>query len=719
MTRFDIKPVNWLRRKAAAMLDPTRNQSGAIARAVRESQHMGPWDPVLSAWEPRSINPYLYEALKEAVPMLDGGIASMVTLDGLLRVEGGNDRVVSIIEEWMENIPVNDLECGYQAMYESQGDEMYEQGFAVVEFIYDDRGRDVVGLRTADSKGIGFVRADDRLHVMCRPPGNHADHRRDGLSNIQDILRGCATGESALSALRGAGAVELDPRKLVFAVRRPEADNPYGTSILRSLPFVAQIIVRMQSATSQIWSRFGDPSFHVSYKTGNRTVTQEQAMQRAQTIANDLSKAISAKAQGNSVDLATGVGKDDDISIDVVGAKGEELEIEMPARHMIEQIVAGFGIPAWMLGVSWAQAAGIAEPQVELVLQASKTRFQRRLPGLQRPVEAMLRARGITWRKGDWELVQHLPNLGDEVKRAQAGFLRAQTAMMGGDGGTDGTAPRGIDNGLRGSRQHGGHKHRRKAPGDDTEDDGAGEPWADPDPELPRIEAATIVAMLAQWHGLRDDLLSALGLSAEGKSSGDWAFPQPLLADLLALGNMRTTPLAAALQVGIDDIIAAGLASAGLELSVDFDDPLVAAGIAKRRRAVAAEFARDGLAAVRDGMARQYSTRIVAALASGEFDGLNGFEVARRLRARFDGGEYNWERLAISELAAAHGESKLQMYAEAGLTQYDWLPANDGSVCPTCLGHADAGPYDTASDDSPRPVRDSHPLCRCTVAVHV
>lgn len=720
MIHFASKPIYWFRRKAAEMLDPTRNQGGAIGAAMRQSRHMGAWDPVLSAWEPRSINPWLYEALKEAVPMLDGGIASMVNLDGVLEVQGGNDRLVGIIEDWMANVPVNDLECGFQAMYESQGDEMYEQGFGIVEFIYDAKGRDVIGLRTADSKGIGFVRDSDRLRVMYRPPGHSGDLRSDGLSNVQDILRGGVHGHAAVQALRDAGAVELDPRQLVFAIRRPEADNPYGTSILRSLPFVAQIIVRLQNSTARIWERFGDPSFHVAYKTGNRSVTHTEAMGRAQTIAKDLSKAIATKVTGNSVDLATGVGKDDEISIEVLGANGEALEIEMPARHMIEQVVAAFGIPAWMIGVSWSQPAGIAEPQVELVLQGSQTRFVRRRPGLHRPIEAMLRARGLTWKKGDWELVQRLPNLHDEVKRAQAGFLRAQTAMMGGDGGDAGTTPaggpRGVDNNLRTGRQAGGHKHARKGEGDDAEDDGAGEPWADSDPELPRIEAAARTGMLAEWRGLREAVIVVLGLAA---ADVVFRFGDSHLTDLLTLGNQRVNPLAAALQRGVRDVVDRGLASAGIEISANFDDPLVAAGIARRRSELANEFRREGLVLVRDGFARQYATRIVAALASGEFDGLNADVVAQLLRDRFGGGEYNWERLAASELARAHGDAKLSMYAEFGLTQYDWLVANDGSVCAICTGHAAAGPYDIASESAPRPVRDSHPLCRCTVAAHV
>ena len=60
------------------------------------------------------------------------------------------------------------------------------------------------------------------------------------------------------------------------------------------------------------------------------------------------------------------------------------------------------------------------------------------------------RSRGRTWKPGDWELTQTLPNLMDEAKRAQADFLRAQTALMLNQSGQAEVEPgQGIDNGLR------------------------------------------------------------------------------------------------------------------------------------------------------------------------------------------------------------------------------------------------------------------------------
>ena len=157
--------------------DPTRNQGGAIARSTHDAAPMGPWSTVLGAWQPRHADPWLYEALREAVPVLDGGIARMVTMDGIVDVEGQNQKLVDEIREWMRTVPVNDVESGYQAFYASMGDEHYEQGIGVGEFVYDAKGRDVVGLRVADSKGIVFVR--EAGGSVCDLAGRRTVYNRD------------------------------------------------------------------------------------------------------------------------------------------------------------------------------------------------------------------------------------------------------------------------------------------------------------------------------------------------------------------------------------------------------------------------------------------------------------------------------------------------------------------------------------------------------------
>ena len=705
----DFWPSEWslsVRRKEA----PT---GGNINAAIRDAESMGAWSGILGKWQPRSRSPYLLEALREALPILDGGINRLVTLDGILAVEGGNDKLVQEIEEWMRNVPVNDLETGYQAFYSSHSAEHYEQGVGVGEMVYDARGREVVGLRVADSKGVVFARHDGLLRTYYRPPDAERDLRPDGLGTVEQLLRGSVRGDFR-SGMHALGYVELNPQQLVYALHKPEADNPYGTSILRSLPFVAQILLKMENATGRVWTRFGDPIFRVHYGTKNRQITGDEALRRANKIKADLATGLLAKERGNSMDLATAAAADDTIEISVVGADGEELEIEQPARHLLEQVVAGFGLPPWMLGITWSQAAGIGEQQSVVVLQESETRFAVRKPQLQRPIEAMLRARGRTWKPGDWELVQVLPNLMDVQKRAQAGFLQAQTALMLGNSGQAVVppTPRGIDNNLRTARRH--RPSKAKAAGESDEE---GEPWAESDPALPTIEADTQAALLLEWSRLEVDALAALGLSPPGDEP--FAMHGDQVVALLSLGEARIAPMAADLLEGQLDAWDRGVRNAAADLPPVksakglLDEPAVAEAVARMRERVRAELARTGLQLVRDGIARTYRDRIVAALSSGEFDGWNPVNVAEELQRRFDGGDYNWERLARSEIAMAQSDGKLDLYHEQVITLVDYVTVGDSLVSPVCRELADAGPY--TLDKAPVPVRDSHPNCRCTL----
>lgn len=713
---MNLNPLSRFLRK---FTDPSRNQDGMVALSMRASQPEGAWSSLFDEWEPRAVSPYLYEALKEAIPMLDGGLGCLVMLDGILEVEGGNDALVAEITEWLENVPVNDSEVGYQAAYSGWLEELYEQGHGVMEFVMDAKGRDVVGLRVADSKGTGFMRDTDRMRMFYRAPSNAGAHRPDGLDGVENLLRGSVRGQVHAAALGDVGYVELDPRQLVIGINRPEADNPYGTSMLRSLPFVAQILLRLQNSTGRVWERFGDPSYHVSYKAGSRQVDSAEAKRRADSIVRDIGIAMAAKSRGNSADIATGVGRDDEITVEIIGAKGEELQIEMPARHMIEQIVAQFGFPAWMLGVSWAQPSGLGEPQSELVLQGARTRFAKRKAALARPIEAMLRGRGRRWKAGDWRLVQRLPSLHDEVKRAQAMFLTEQALMMRAGTGRqtgDERGPRGLDNVLR---VHGGQSRKSADP------EPEGEPWAESDPELPRIEREAEDSLLGVWHKLGDDMIAGAGIDTA--SAEPFKFDLGNLPHLILLAQHAIEPIAghlldqsmAAWERGVDNAArdSAHLIDGAAKMATKaswFNDPLIVQAINLLRTAVRTLFATRGLELVRGGLDRRVQDQVVAALASGEFDGQNPVNVARELRRRFDAGDYNWERLARSEIGMAQSRGKVDMYREAGITRVDYMTAQDERVSNICRTLAAAGPYDL--EDAPIPVVDSHPQCRCTMA---
>lgn len=710
-----LLPWNWGRGEKAA-----RDEFGVevATREVADGIGSGSFDRFIS----REVSPRLYEAVREAVPPIDGAINRMVTLDGIVRVEGMNDKLVNIISQWMQSVRVGDLHEGFQAFYALQGNELYEQGLCIGGYEYDERGRDVVRLAVADSKGV-FFRRNESGQIECwyRPPKQENYPRRDGTENLERVLRGTWLRDPSPSNLKGAGFVRLDLSRISYAAFFPEADSPYGTSIMRSTEFDAHVLLTMKNALRQVWNRFGDPIFRVTYQPAT-SIPQEELEKRKKKIAETLAHALKVKRAGNSADVVFGIGKNDQLQIDVLGANGQALEIEAPARHILEQIVAKTGLPSWMLGFHWSTAERLAERQGEIALQESRTRFAQRLPGLERIVKAMLRARGLTWRddvirlqdgalvRGDWRLVQELPNLQDLVAKAQAGFLDAQREMML-RGRTfqpavttqSGKVTMPGDAGHPGIVTKATHTHEHK------------EQYVEDARNLLAIERRIHRALSSAWDDLYEKTLKAIGLGDYAKASEPtWVFDtntmQAVLNELrdAFVESMAGEDESAVVQ-GLYDAWERGIINAAEELAIS-----AVIGDDLRRRTLEA-IRRSALEQIRNTTARIYRDDIVAELAAGILDGQHPRDVARHLRDRFDVHDVDWERLAISEVAAAQSQGKVDKYLDEGVSQYEIV--NGGGACPLCTDLAASGPY--AVGAGPLPSRDTHPRCRCTVVAVV
>lgn len=405
-------------------------RKGAIASnsTLRNASALGPWNGLQQWYVPRQVNPHLYEAMREAIAPIDGAINRMVTMDGIIRVEGDDGALVDEIDDWVRNVPVNDLQRGLQTFKDALGNEMYEQGCAIGEYITDAKARDIVGLRVADSKGILFRRTADDFECWYQRPAP-ATVRGDGTDRVEQMLRSSHASMTA-AQVGQSGYVRVPLDRIIYQSFANEADNPYGVSLLRSMEFCAQILLVIQNATEQVWRRFGDPPLSLTYKTKNRKLTQSDLAARQVKLSNDLANAMNAKRQGNTADFVQAIGADDELVISVIGAQDKIIEIETPARHVLEQIVAKSGLPSWMLGFHWSTAERLAESQGNIVIQESRTRWARSEPAYTGMVANMLRMRGRTWKRGAWKLTQELPNLSDVLKMAQAEFLKAQTVLM-------------------------------------------------------------------------------------------------------------------------------------------------------------------------------------------------------------------------------------------------------------------------------------------------
>lgn len=706
------------------LLNPSTWFNGRSKRALagqsltaRQSAAQGPYTTMFADMLPREINPYLYEGLRETIPIIDGAIDRLCTLDGILRVETENTKLDNLITEFMEGVQVNDIDHGLQTFYKIAANEKYEQGFVVGSYDLGARRAGVTRLRVADSKGVYFRRVDGVLRLWYAPPAPKRGNG-DGVDKMQRALRN--NYASYNFSAHNLGFRELDTSTVFYQAIDVEADNPYGVSKLRSLEFSGQTLLTISNAIQQTWQRFGDPIFDLTYKTSARVTTTELEARRKQ-LSDNLAAALEAKRGGNAVDFVNAVGRDDDIILKVVGHDNQTLEIETPARHLLEQIVAKWGVPPWMFGIVWGTSERLSDRQSDMAIQDTKTRFANARGGLEKIIATDLRAKGITWTRGDWRLIQELPNLKSEMETAQAEFLRAQTQLMlsGAGGGGRWGSPLtniqdepakqaqaetfyGIPGVIRWARDLNKSVHHKA---EDYVEDGEA---------LMRLEERAASGLLSAWDTLASATFTALGLARQTSKASDVAFvfDAALMLEELKKHRDRFIEVAggddSALAGAVFDAWTRGVANG----AVEFDSDAVTAEVFKRQRTALQS---QGLELVRNGVIRGYQTEIVEALASGDYDGQNPKDVARALAARFDAGAYNWERLARSEIGDAQGAGKLAQYEAQGAEEYDWIRA--GGACSICIELEAGSPYKVGR--GPRPVKDSHPHCRCTVAAVV
>ncbi len=648
-----------------------------------------------------------------------------------MRVEAETDRLQRECDEWMEGVQVDELAQGYQAFYRLLHNEVYEQGHGIGEFLFNDKGNDVERLVVADSKGTYFHRASTGapLETYYSPPGPDRSRRGDGTDNVERVLRNSyRSAGNMVQYLQGRGYRKIDTGNMIYSSYDAEAGKPYGVSLMRSTEFDAKVLLTIKNSLHRTWERFGDPIFVATLKkkvkrsgVGGMEFSQSTLDEQANAIAGRLADAMTAKKNGNSADVVNAIGPDDDLSIEVLGADDKVLEVEMPARHLLENVVAKTGLPSWMLGFHWSTAERLAGRQSEIVLQESRTRFELRRPALKRPIEAMLRARGITFKPEDWQLAQDLPNLQDLEAQGRARLYNAQAEAL--ENGADlninrgrragDTDPNNDDDGkaytlrqpepVEAHKDHDRHTHKV-------------ETYVEDEAALMRLERRAERDLLKRWADLQDDVLAVLGVDNTKTTKQhepvfvfDPALMQQKLRELqdefIAAAGAENAELARAMF----DAWQRGVMNGAAE----FTNPAEVTEAVRSR--INNELSFNALNQVRVTTIRALGQDLIAALQQGAYNGLNPKEVARQLAKQFDVHNYDWQRLARSEIAEAQVRGKESQYLAEGVTQYNWIRA--GGACPICVDKEQGSPYPVGA--GPLPMRDSHPNCRCTIGAAV
>jgi len=335
----------------------------------------------------------VYRAIREALPIIDVAIVKLIRLVGGCGVVCADRAGQAGLDRFLSTVVTGRGQRGLQSFLECYLDSLLVHGRAVGEIVLDRQGRD-----------IGAVLCGNVDEVVIR----EGEHPLD----------------FALCARQKNGEAEPLPYQdlLLYTPFRPEAEHPYGVSLLRSMPFITGILLKIYQAIGVNWERMGNVRFAVVCKP-TEGMDANQAQERCRQVAQEWSAAMEAGKRGSVRDFVA-VG---DVEIKVIGADNPVLDSEIPVRQMLEQLVAATGIPPFLLGLSWASTERMSAQQVDM-LTSEITAIRRSIaPVVERICELWLRLHGYEdWVTVEWEDI----NLQDLVEESRAALYQAQAEKL-------------------------------------------------------------------------------------------------------------------------------------------------------------------------------------------------------------------------------------------------------------------------------------------------
>lgn len=336
----------------------------------------------------------LYRAIREAVPLVDACIYKIIRLCGGVTARCGDPSADRQLKKFLEMVPVGRGQRGINAFIDQHLDSMLVSGQGVGEIVPTADNRDIAALLSARPEDVRIQEGDSPLDfVLCGSDGNG----RFAPLPRQDLL--------------------------LFTPFNPDASSPYGTSLLRSMPFLTSLLQTIYEAIGANWERMGNVRFAVVYHPKDGEWERGMAQERSRQLAGEWSRAMAATRGGDIRDFVA-VG---DVDIKVIGADNQILDSTVPIRQILEQLVSKTGIPPFMLGLSWSSTERMSAQQADM-LTSEMTAIRRTLtPAVEKICRLWLRMHGCAC---DAEVVWDDINLQDLLEEAKAGWYREQTRKL-------------------------------------------------------------------------------------------------------------------------------------------------------------------------------------------------------------------------------------------------------------------------------------------------
>ena len=338
----------------------------------------------------------IYRQLREAIPVLDAAVGKLVRLSGGFGVKCRNGAAQEALEAFLHNVPCGRGQYGIDNFLAGFVDSLLTCGRAVGEMVV----------------------AGDRLRAVCWADVTRLEVR-EGSSALDTVLY----GPDEHGYLRPLPY----PHLLLFTTLNPEPNHPYGVSIFRGMPFLAEILMKIYAAMGSNWDRAGNVRYSIICKDdGNLDPAQIQ--ERGKQIAREWAKAMEDGKNGTVRDFVA-VG---DVQIKVIGGEAPILDSQVPVRQILEQLVAKTGLPPFLLGLNWSTTERMSTQQADILTSELWALRRTVEPVLQKICRTFLAMEGlddrvqILW--NDISLQDITVESRAELYKAQAEKARAEAA---------------------------------------------------------------------------------------------------------------------------------------------------------------------------------------------------------------------------------------------------------------------------------------------------
>lgn len=334
-------------------------------------------------------NNRIYRSIREGVPIIDSAINKIVRLMGGFELECGDDRIDEDMNRFLSTVNVGGNQCGIQSFVDNFMNQLLTYGTAIGEMVADENG--FYALYNGELGCVSVKRADNNMDlIFC-----------SGHMNSQTPLE--------------------HQERILFSVLNPEPGEILGTSLLRGLPFVSDILLKIYNTIGTNWQRLGNLRYAVTYKPQGDGMDKAFAKERANQMAKAWKDAMSST---DTIKDFVAVG---DVKVSVIGADNQILDSEIPVRQMLEQIIAKMGLMPYMFGLSWSTTERMSQQQADILTTELKAYRRIVTPIIKKIGETYLSTLGI-YRSVNVQWTDI--TLQDEIQIAQAKLYNAQADKL-------------------------------------------------------------------------------------------------------------------------------------------------------------------------------------------------------------------------------------------------------------------------------------------------